>query len=318
MVRFVASRIALALPVLVLVSVGTFFLIYLVPGDPAQQILGPSSTHADYLHLRSQLGLDRPVLDRYFTWIGHALRGNLGENVVPPVQGVSTVILRALPVDLELGVLGLLMALAISMPVAVWSAHRQGSRFDRIASVATVGVISVPSFLLGLVLLLVVAIQWKLLPLGQWTPLSWGGLGDNLRHVLLPATILALGEAAVFVRLLRSDMIETLEQDFILSARARGMSVPHVLFREALRPSSFSLVTLSGLSIGRLIGANIIVEQIFSLPGLGPAVVDAAQKSDYPLVQGAVLVIAVMYVGANLLVDVLYTLLDPRVRHTVG
>jgi peptide/nickel transport system permease protein len=318
MVRFVASRIALALPVLVLVSVGTFFLIYLVPGDPAQQILGPSSTHADYLHLRSQLGLDRPVLDRYFTWIGHALRGNLGENVVPPVQGVSTVILRALPVDLELGVLGLLMALAISMPVAVWSAHRQGSRFDRIASVATVGVISVPSFLLGLVLLLVVAIQWKLLPLGQWAPLSWGGLGDNLRHVLLPATILALGEAAVFVRLLRSDMIETLEQDFILSARARGMSVPHVLFREALRPSSFSLVTLSGLSIGRLIGANIIVEQIFSLPGLGPAVVDAAQKSDYPLVQGAVLVIAVMYVGANLLVDVLYTLLDPRVRHTVG
>lgn len=318
MVRFVAARFALAIPVLVIVSIGTFCLVYLVPGDPAEQIVGSTGTHDQYVAIRSQLGLNRPVVEQYFVWLGHALRGNLGYNIVPPVETVSARIGQALPVDIELAVLGLVLALAIAVPVGVWSAYRQGSRVDRLVSVGTIGVISVPTFLLGLILLLVVAIRWKLLPVGQWTPLGWGHIGENLRHALLPASILALGEAAVFIRLLRSDMIDTLQQDFILSARAKGMSVRHVLFREALRPSSFSLVTLSGLSIGRLIGANIIVEQIFSLPGLGPVVVDAAQKSDYPLVQGTVLIIAVTYVAANLLVDVLYTVLDPRVRHSHG
>jgi peptide/nickel transport system permease protein len=318
MLRFVAARFALAIPVLVIVSIGTFCLVYLVPGDPAEQIIGSTGTHAQYVAIRDQLGLNRPVVEQYFIWLGHALRGNLGNNIVPPVESVSLRIGQALPVDIELAVLGLVLALVIAVPVGVWSAYRQGSRVDRLISVATIGVISVPTFLLGLILLLVVAIRWNLLPVGQWTPLAWGHIGENLRHAFLPALILALGEAAVFIRLLRSDMIDTLQQDFILAARAKGMSVPHVLFREALRPSSFSLVTLSGLSVGRLIGGNIIVEQIFSLPGLGPMVVDAAQKSDYPLVQGTVLIIAVTYVAANLLVDVLYTVLDPRVRHSHG
>lgn len=318
MLRFVAARFALAVPVLAIVSIGTFCLVYLVPGDPAEQIIGSNGTHDQYVAIRDQLGLNRPVVEQYFVWLGHALRGNLGNNIVPPVESVSLRIGQALPVDIELAVLGLVLALLIAVPIGVWSAYRQGSRVDRLISVGTIGVISVPTFLLGLILLLVVAIRWKLLPVGQWTPLTWGHIGDNLTHAFLPALILALGEAGVFIRLLRSDMIDTLHQDFILAARAKGMSVWHVLFREALRPSSFSLITLSGLSIGRLIGGNIIVEQIFSLPGLGPMVVDAAQKSDYPLVQGTVLIIAVTYVAANLLVDVLYSVLDPRVRHSHG
>jgi len=318
MIRYVAFRLLLALPVLFLVSVGTFLLVYLVPGNPVDHIVGPFTTHAEYLQIQRQLGLDQPVLTRYWEWLTKALQGNLGVNLVPPVESVSTRIAQALPVNIELATIALVLGLIVSIPLAVLSAYRENSLFDRLVGVGTIGAISVPTFLLALVLVLLVAIDWHLFPIGQWERPTSSGWIENLRYALLPSITLAVGEAAIFTRLLRSELLETLREDYILAARAKGMSPMHILLREALRISSFSLVTLSGLSIGRLIGGSIIAEQVFSLPGIGSIIVNAAQQSDYPLVQGGVLVIAVVYVVANLLVDIVHGAIDPRVRRRHG
>jgi peptide/nickel transport system permease protein len=314
MLRTVGLKVALLVPVLFLVTLGTFFMVDLVPGNPAANVLGPNGTAQDYARVDQQLGFNRPILVRYFTWLGHALHGDLGSNLVPPIERVSTMLARAFPVNIELAVLALLMAFAIAIPVGMWSAYRPGSRLDRLLSAGAFGSISVPSFLAGILLVLLLAVNWKLFPLGQWArPTSRGWL-TNLHYAFLPALTLAIPEAAVFTRLLRSDMISTLQEDYILAARAKGMPTAHILVREALRPSSFSLITLAGLSIGRLIGGTVIVEQVFSLPGVGSTVVTAARHNDYTVVQGAVLVIAVIYVAINLFVDVLYAYLDPRIR----
>jgi peptide/nickel transport system permease protein len=313
-VRIVVRRLVLLAPVLLLVSFGTFVLTDLVPGDPAQQVLGPNSSPEEYVRVREAMGLDEPLMTRYVQWLGDALRGDLGENLVPPVEPVRDRLARALPVNLELAVLALAMALVVSVPIATWSAHRAGQPFDRVASSATFALISVPTFLGGILLVLVFAINWRLFPLGQWARPSDAGWAENLHHAVLPALTLASTEAAVFTRLLRNDMVATLSEDFVLAARAKGMPMWHVLVRHALRPSSFSLVTLAGVSLGRLIGGTIIVEQVFALPGVGRAVIAGAQQSDYTIVQGGVLVLAVIYVLANAGVDVLYGYLDPRVR----
>jgi peptide/nickel transport system permease protein len=227
---------------------------------------------------------------------------------------VSARLSRAIPVNLELAVLALVMALAVSIPLAILSAHRAGSRFDRIVSASVFGLVSVPNFVIGLVLLLIFAVHWRLLPYGQWVRVSDGGWAENLKHAFLPALTLALGEIAIFTRLLRGDMISTLREDFVLAARAKGMPTRHILVREALRPSSFSILTLAGVTLGRLIGGTVVVEQVFALPGLGRTIIDAATKNDYKLVQGGVLVIALAYTLINVLVDITYSLLDPRIR----
>lgn len=314
MLRTLGQKVVLLIPVLFLVTLGTFFLVDLVPGNPAANVLGPNATNQDYARVNHQLGFDQPVLDRYFHWLGRALHGDLGTNLVPPIQKVSTILARSFPVNIELAILALLMAFAIAIPVGIWSAYRPGSRFDRILSAGAFGSISVPSFLAGILLILVLAVNWRLFPLGQWARPSARGWLTNLHYAFLPALTLAIPEAAVFTRLLRSDMISTLQEDYVLAARAKGMPTGHILVREALRPSSFSLITLAGLSIGRLIGGTVIVEQVFSLPGVGQAIISAAHHNDYTVVQGAVLVIAVIYVAINLLVDVLYAYLDPRIR----
>jgi peptide/nickel transport system permease protein len=206
------------------------------------------------------------------------------------------------------------LALAIAIPLGVWSAYRVGGRFDKVTAAASFGVISVPTFLAAVLLVLLFAINWRLFPLGQWARPTDQGWLTNLHYAFLPALALALPEAAVFTRVLRSDMISTLQEDYILAAKARGMPMRHILAREALRPSSFSLITVGGLSVGRLIGGTIIVEQVFSLPGVGSLIVNGANTNDYKLVQGGVLMIAVIYVGVNLVVDLLYGFLDPRTR----
>lgn len=314
MVRMVAAKLLLLVPVLLLVSIGTFVLLQLGPGDPALAVLGDSGTAEDYARVREQMGLDTPPVQRYFEWLGGVVRGDLGQNLVPPIENVSDRLLRAFPVNLELALLAIVMALVIAVPLAMWSAYRAGGRVDRWISAGTIGVISVPSFLLGLVLLLVFAINFRVFPLGQWARLSEEGLGQNLLHAFLPALTLALAEAPVFARLLRGDLVATLREDFILAARAKGMPSWHIMLREALRPSSFSLLTLAGVSAGRLLGGTILVEAVFTLPGVGSVIINAAQNNDFKLVQGGVLLIAAVYLVINLVVDVLYGYLDPRVR----
>ncbi|MEN9507255.1 MAG: hypothetical protein RI958_3181 [Actinomycetota bacterium] len=314
MIRRVAQRVGTIVTVMFLVTIATFMLIELVPGDPAFAVLGPNGTAEEYARIRDEMGLDQPVVVRYFDWLGDTLSGDLGQNLVPPVESVSARLSRAIPVNLELAVLALVMALAVSIPLAILSAHRAGSRFDRIVSASVFGLVSVPNFVIGLVLLLIFAVHWRLLPYGQWVRVSDGGWAENLKHAFLPALTLALGEIAIFTRLLRGDMISTLREDFVLAARAKGMPTRHILVREALRPSSFSILTLAGVTLGRLIGGTVVVEQVFALPGLGRTIIDAATKNDYKLVQGGVLVIALAYTLINVLVDITYSLLDPRIR----
>lgn len=310
--RFLLPLAELA-AVLLLVSLGVYLLLDLVPGDPAIAILGEGRTAQEYAALREELGLNDPLMSRYFDWLGGVLHGDLGTSLVPPQGPVLDRILAALPVSVELAVLGLLMALVIAVPLAMWSAYHEGGRADRTISAMTFGLLSMPSFLVGLLLIAVLVTSLDLFPRNEWVRLG-DSLPDNLYHAFLPALTIALMEAAMFTRILRNDLVTTLHEDYILAARARGMTPLRILFSDALRPSSFSLVTVLGLSIGRLVGSTVIVEYLFALPGMGKLVIDAANQGNYPIVQGAVLVIAVIYVVSNAVIDRSYGFLDPRTR----
>jgi peptide/nickel transport system permease protein len=322
MIRKLAERAAMLAVVVVIVSFATFMMVELVPGDAASHVAGASagagggsaSAAEDYARVRNELGLDRPLLSRYLDWVGDALRGDFGRNLVDPVQDVSSIIARALPVNLELAFLALVIALGVSIPLALWTTARPGRLLDRLVSAGSFALIALPSFLVAVLLLLLFAIHWHVFPTGQWVRPTEGGWLENLRYAFLPAITLALSEVAVFTRLLRRDLAATMREDFISVARAKGMPMRHIMFREALRPSSFSLLTLAGISAGRLLGGSVIVERVYSLPGLGSVLVDAVHSSDYPVVQAGVLVVALVYVSLNLGVDVLYAALDPRVR----
>ncbi len=299
--------------VLFLVSAGTFALVSLMPGDPAVTVLGEGHAEHEYAAVRADMGLDDPLPERYVDWLGSALRGDLGTSVVPPYSGISERIGAALPVSVELAVLGLGMALVLSIPLAMWSAYHAGGRVDRLISAGTFGMLSVPSFLAGLLVIMVFANGLGWFPRAEWVR-PGEGLVANLHHAFLPALTIALAETALFTRVLRNDLITTLREDYILSARAKGMSTVHILLSDALRPSSFSLITVLGLSLGRLIGSTVIVEYLFALPGMGSLVINAANEGDFPMVQGAVLVIACIYVLTNTVVDLSYHYLDPRIR----
>ncbi|MEE4492714.1 ABC transporter permease [Streptomyces sp. BE230] len=300
--------------VLLIASMGVFSLVVLLPGDPAVDILGGGRSPAEYAELRTELGLDQSLVTRYLDWLGGVLTGDLGQSVVPPQSDVTDRVMSALPVSFEIAALGLLIALLIAVPLAMWSAYRENSTADRIIGAGTFGVLSVPSFLAGLLLIMLLVNSAGWFPRSEWIRLGDGDLLGNLHHAFLPALTVALAELAMFTRVLRGDLIVTLREDYILAARAKGMNPLRILFTDALRPSSFSLVTLLGLSLGRLIGSTVVVEYLFALPGMGTLVVNAAGQGDYPMVQGAVLTIAVIYVVINAGIDLSYGYLDPRTR----
>ena len=297
---------------MILVTLATFLMTELLPGDPAIAILGENARPAQIAAVRKELRLDEPVITRYVQWVGSAAKGDLGRSIVSH-QPVSEVLRQRMPVNLELAVLASLLAVLVAIPLGAWSAYRAGRMFDRATSAALFGVVAVPPFLLGLILVALLALKVELLPNTGWVKLS-ESVTDNLRFLVLPVLTLALGEIAVYGQLLRADMAATLQEDYVLAARARGLTNRHVLMREALRPSSFSLVTLAGVNLGRLIGGTVIVEKIFGLPGVGIAITQAIPQKDFPMLQGGVLMLAVAYLVINLVVDMSYTLLDPRVR----
>jgi peptide/nickel transport system permease protein len=315
MARTVARRLLELVAVLLLISFLTFLLGSLLPGDPAISILGPDRPAELYEQVRVEMGLDQPFIVRYVDWLGDAVRGDLGTAIVPPGGSVSERVLTALPVSLELAVLAIIMSLAVSVPLALISAARPGGRLDRIITAGAFGMISIPSFVAGLLLILVFVKFWPIFPRNGWVRISEGGLLENLKYAFLPALTMSLTEIAIYTRLLRNDLTSTLQEDFVLAARAKGMPRRRVLVREALRPSSLAVVTIAGVSLGRMIGATVIAEQIFGLPGLGSLIVKAATDSDLVLLQGAVLVVAAIYVLVNAAIDLGYGWLDPRVRH---
>lgn len=314
MVRSVAIRVARLVVTVLAVSFGSFMLLNLLPGDPATQILGLVNINPENVaRVHRELGLDEPVLERYVDWLGGVVTGDWGESYRTSEPVLETILDR-LPLTLELALLAQLVAMAFAIVVALISAPRRGSFVDRASSTTSFAMLSLPNFILGLALIWLLAVQtggW--LPATGYVPAS-ESLSGNLRSVILPVLTLAAGPAAVYARILRSELIVTLREDYIAFARAKGLPPRTVLLRHALRPSSLPLITLSGINFGVLLGGAFVVEYLFALPGLGALGVDAIYRHDYLVVQGVVLFITLMYVLVNFLVDVLYSVVDPRVR----
>jgi peptide/nickel transport system permease protein len=310
--RGLVTKLLQLLAVLVIAGTLAFGVLRLLPGDPAIALLGENATPEAVAALHHELNLDQPLPVQYIRWVGNVLHGNFGDSARNG-QPVLDAILNRLPVSLELMVLAQVIALLIAIPLGVYSAYRAGGAVDRATSVAAFGAISIPDFVLGIVLIFVVSLKWGLAPATGWVPISQSLLG-NVQTVILPAITLAIGQVALYQRILRSDVIATLQEDYIGMARTKGLSTAYVLFRHALRPSSVSLITLAGVNIGRLIGGAVVVEVLFALPGVGQLMVQSLSSRDYLMVQGVVLFIAVGYVVINAGVDLLYRVIDPRVR----
>jgi peptide/nickel transport system permease protein len=313
MLGFVAQRLLYLVPVLIAVSLLTFLIASLLPGDLAYVILGDQATPEKVEALRHDMGLDQPIWWRYLSWLGHVLQGDFGRSFRTG-QTVLQAVSERLPVSLELMFLAELGALAIGIPLAIACAVRSGSAFDRFMTGSAFSMLSVPAFLSAILLIYLFAVELRWLPATGYVPFEEDPIG-NLRCFVLPALTLALGEWPVLMRVLRSDMIATLQEDYIAMARAKGLKPSRILLVHALKPSSLTLVTVTGINIGRLIGGTVIVESVFALPGIGRLLLGAIYTRDLVILQGVVLFVACGYVLMNFIVDMLYAVLDPRIRH---
>jgi len=293
----------------------TFAVTEILPGDAAVAILGDTATEADIKALRAELGLERPLVVRYADWLGHALTGDLGRSYRTR-ESIAVMIGQRLPVTLELIILTQLIALALAVPAGIIAAYRNRTAVDHALGSVSIGLLSTPAFVIGIGLIYTLSVALGWFPASGYTRPSDSILG-NLHGMILPALTLALAEFPVYMRLLRADMIATLQQDFILVARAKGLGVRDILVGHALRPSSLSLVTVIGINLGRLVGGAVIIETLFAIPGIGQMLVNAVYQHDHFAIQGVVLIVATGFVLINLAVDLAYALLDPRVRHGV-
>ncbi|WP_234681554.1 ABC transporter permease [Bradyrhizobium monzae] len=313
MVAFVARRFLYVVPVLLAVSLLTFLIASLLPGDLAYVILGDQATPEKVAALRHDMGLDQPIWWRYLSWLGHVLQGDLGRSFRTG-QTVLQAVSERIPVSLELMLMAEFIGLLIGIPLAIACAARAGGAFDRFMTGGAFAMLSMPSFLLAILLIYLFAVELRWLPATGYVPFTEEPLA-NLRFFVLPALTLALAEWPGIMRVLRSDMIATLQEDYIALAKAKGLKPSRILFVHALKPSSLTLVTVTGINIGRLLGGTLIVESIFALPGIGRLLVGAIYTRDLVILQGVVLLVACGFVIVNFIVDMLYAVLDPRIRH---
>ncbi|MFA5027492.1 MAG: ABC transporter permease [Candidatus Methylomirabilota bacterium] len=313
MILYVLRRLLGVVPVLALVAITSFLLVYLVPGDPAMVMLGSDATPEQLQMLRTQMGLDRSLPEQFVLWAGQALRGNLGESFFLG-RPVTQALLERLPATMQLAVLSLFFSLLIGIPTGIVAAVRQNSWWDQVVMVTAMGGISIPSFWLGLALILLFSVQLGWLPSGGYVPL-WEDFGRGLQVLVLPSISLGFMQAALIARMTRSSMLEVLRQDYVRTARAKGLAGSRVILRHALKNAMIPVITTIGTAFGVLLGGAVIVEIVFTYPGLGRLVVLAVQRRDYPLVQGALLMTSVIYVAVNLAVDMLYSVFDPRIKY---
>jgi peptide/nickel transport system permease protein len=312
MLGYTLRRVAAAIPTLLLVAVTVFFLLRLVPGDPALLILGDAATAESLADLRASLGLDRPVATQFAIWLARVLAGDLGTSITSG-EAVGALILDRFGVTAAIVLAAVGLAALIAVPLGLFAAWRQDSVGDLLAVGSATLLLSIPSFWLGLILLLVFGLQLGWVPVVGYVPFResfWAAA----HYIILPIATLALVETGVLIRMSRAATIEVLRLDYIAHARAKGLSEARVLFRHAA-PNAFApTLTLIGLTLGNLLGGIAVIETVFTLPGLGRLLVDAIFARDYPVVQGVMLFVAAIYVGMNLIVDLLYPVFDPRVR----
>ena len=307
MVRLIAT--------LFVVSLLTFLLVEQLPGDPILAILPPEALDdlENIERIRKELKLDDSVFTRYARWVGDALQGDLGKSYITD-QPVAEAIKDRIPVTIELALLATIIAALFAIPIGALAAYREGGYFDRITSALTPAALSIPGFLAGIFFIWLFTLKFNWLPSTGWNRLSEKGLLANLQTAILPASALALAPLAINARLIRADMIGTLKEDYILSARAKGLRDRYILMRHALRPSSLTAITVFALQLGGLIGGTVVIETVFALPGLGTRLISGIYQRDVMMIQGITLFIATVYVVVNTAVDLLYLALDPRIR----
>jgi peptide/nickel transport system permease protein len=312
MLIFIVRRLLSAIPTLILVSLFVFTLQKLLPGDPVLAMAGEGRDPAVMAYLREKYRLNDPAPLQYLHWVGNVLQGDFGTSLRTE-QPVTTLLASKLPVTLELAVLALLIALLIGIPTGVISAVRKGTAVDYGANVFALSGISIPHFWLGILLIMIFAVKLQWLPASGFVPLA-ENLGQNLKTLILPAFVLGAGLSGVLMRHTRSAMLEVLRADYVRTARAKGLFPRTVILKHALRNALMPIVTLTTLLFGELLGGAVLTEQVFSIPGFGKMIVDAVFNRDYAVVQGVVLCVAIGFLLLNLLADVLYRLINPRLR----
>ena len=312
MLTTILRRLLATIPVMAIVAVIVFSLLYLTPGDPAAVLAGEQATTADIERLRTSLGLDEPYLVRFGQWLGGVVQGDLGTSIFSR-RPVMDLIVQRLEPTIALSVASLAIAVLIAVPLGVVAAWRSGGIIDRLAMSFAVLGFSLPVFVLSYLLIALISVELKWLPVQGYVPIAYG-FGPFARHLVLPAMSLGIVNAALIARITRTTMLEVLNQDYIRTARAKGLSVRRVLVRHALKNAAVPIVTVIGISFALLISGVVVTETVFNIPGLGRLTVDAILRRDYPVIQGVILVFSATYVIVNLLVDLSYRLFDPRIR----
>jgi peptide/nickel transport system permease protein len=310
----VLRRLISVIPVVLIVSVVSFSLVELTGADPAVAMLGESADPQTLARVRSEMALDRPIYERYWRWLSGALTGDLGRSILPTRYPVMQLIGQRAPVTLELGLLALALAVVCGLPLGIIAGVRPGSWTDRIVSQAAFVGVAVPNFLVGLMLILVFAVWLRWVPPSGYVAATQD-LGANFRQMLLPAITMAAFLNAFMVRITRASIAEVMRRDFIRTARGKGLTPRSVVVRHALKAALIPVITITGLQLGAVLGGSIVVETIFSLPGLGRLTVESIYARDFPVLQGTVLMLSIAFVLTNTLVDIAYGYLDPRIRY---
>ena len=313
MLAYVARRILATIPVVLIVAFFVFSLLYLAPGDPAAIIAGDQATPADVERIRASLGLDRPFVVRFGEWFWQILHGDLGTSIFTNLP-VTHMIAQRIEPTVSLMALTLIISLSVAIPMGVVAAWKQGSWIDRLVMLLAVFGFSTPVFVVGYLLAYVFALRLDWLPVQGFTPIS-RGLWPCLRTLILPSVALGLIYIALLARITRATMLEVLSQDYVRTAKAKGVGQRQILFVHALKNAAVPIVTVIGIGFAALIGGAVVTESVFAIPGLGRLTVDAILRRDYPVIQGVVLLFSFAYVMVNLVVDLLYTLFDPRIRY---
>lgn len=310
--KYILKRFITLIPVLLIMSFLVFMLVHLIPGDPAKVILGDEATLEEVEALRRQMGLNEPLLIQYITWLGRVLSGNLGDSIFMR-QPIVTILGNHIVPTLQLTFYSMLIAFVIALPLGMLAAKNKGNKIDQtISSLAMIG-ISTPSFLLSLLLIMLVAVYLGWFPPSGYQPLS-KGLLSNLRYMFLPALALGIVETGLLIRMTRSSLLDVLQSDYIKMARAKGVSETNIIIKHALKNAALPILTVMGQTIIAVMAGATVIETIFNIPGLGQLIINSVSRRDYDLIQAIVLVIATLNVLMYLLVDVMYKLIDPRIK----
>lgn len=312
MTGYIVKRLFSVIPVLLVVAVVVFSLTFLTPGDPASVILGPDATTQEVNSLREELGLNKPMHEQFLAWMGGLLRGDLGDSYFMK-ESVWQAFISHLGPTFSLALMAQVIAILIAVPLGIVAAVRRGSITDQSVMGFSLLGISVPSFLLGLFLVLLFAVKLRWLPVAGYRPLS-AGLGEHVKYLILPALALGAMQAALIARMTRSAMLDVFHQNYIKTAKSKGLKEKIVIYKHALRNASMPILTVIGQTFGVLVTGAAVIETVFNIPGLGQLIVNSVERRDYAVIQGVVLMISVTYVSLNLVIDLLYGVLDPRIR----